>query len=353
MTPEPSVGPSPSSLPSEGRLVLVAGGDVDFGRLRGQALLRDPMRDDLAPLRPLFDSADVRFANLESTITDQGGETQAPWSRLVFTAPPAAARVLAGAGIDLVSLANNHAWDYGEAGLFETFERLERAGVAWVGAGRNRDEAYRPSAIDRRGQRMAFIAVTGIWNQALDPHPGEERIANADGDALGKAIRSVRSAPDVDRVVVSFHGGDEYVDRPLPRVRALLTGALDAGADAVIGHHPHVIQRVEIHDGKPILYSLGNLLMRMPNGEPWTEYGLVARLTFERRGPIDVEVCPLRTSGLDVVPLAADPERSFHEAYFRHRFEQLLRDGAAVDPQSSVTLARFGVDGCAKVTAGR
>src|SRR5690606_18733724 len=143
-----------------------------FGRLRGQRLMREPDRDDFAPLRHLLDPADVRFVNLECTISDQGGETQSPIMKLVFAAPPGTEKALARAGIDIVSLANNHAWDYGKSALFETFDRLEAAKVQYVGAGRTRARAYAPEIVEIGGRKLAFVAVTAIWNQELSPHPG-------------------------------------------------------------------------------------------------------------------------------------------------------------------------------------
>lgn len=347
------VAATAATLPIElrSRVVLVAGGDVDMSRVRGQVLLRDPEADGLDALAEILETADLSFANLESMIVDRGSETQSSWSVLVFSAPPAAAPALARAHLDLVSLANNHAWDYGEAGLFETFEHLDRAGVPWVGAGRTREAAQAPVVLTKNGQRIAFVAATGIWNQAVDPHPGKDKVFDARAADLYAAISAARALPSIDRVIVSYHGGDEYVDRPLPGTRALLRGAIDAGADAVIGHHPHVVQRVEIYGGRPIFYSLGNMLMRAANAEPWTEYGMLARLSIpaEPSDPISAEICPLRTFGLDAIPLGKDPLRKVTEPYFRVRFERLLRDGAKEEPASAVSLDAFGADGCAEV----
>jgi poly-gamma-glutamate synthesis protein (capsule biosynthesis protein) len=106
-------------------LVVVAGGDVSFGRECGQELLADANYNPLEPLAPVLDSADLRLVNLESTLTDQGGLTQSPKNRLIFTGPPEGALSLARAGIDVVSVANNHAWDFHEAGFRETLGYLD------------------------------------------------------------------------------------------------------------------------------------------------------------------------------------------------------------------------------------
>ncbi|MEM9692120.1 MAG: CapA family protein [Myxococcota bacterium] len=330
-------------------LVLVAGGDVSFGRMRGQRLLRQPARDDFASLRYLLDPADLRFVNLECTISDRDGETQHPGNRLVFTAPPPAAPALARAGIDIVSLANNHAWDYGRAALFETFTRLEEAGVRYVGAGRTAAQAYGPVVVSTPRGRVAFVAVTDIWNQAFEPHPRKEIVADA---VLERLVDSVEKAKrQGDWVVVSHHGGYEYNPRPHQGTRRLLQAAVDAGADAVIGHHPHVTQRVSLYRGRPIFYSLGNLMMRMKTGEPWTQYGFLARLRLADHRQPEAELCLYRIDGLDPVPLGRDPQREVHERMFRFRYEQLLHTGSLVEPDQAVRLGAFDADGCAPVIA--
>lgn len=351
--------PTPRRL----KLVLVAGGDVELGRMRGQLLLREPERNDFAPLAELFGAADVRFVNLECPISDQKGQTESPHNKLVFTAPPAAAAALARGGIDIVSLANNHAWDYGKVGLFETFDHLQRERVAWVGAGKSKEQAYAPVLVERDDFTVAFLAVTDVWNQELSPHPGKEYVADADAHVLAESVRKARALPGVDRVVVSHHGGYEYVDQPHDVTRALARAAIAAGADAFIGHHSHVVQRVAFVDGKPVFYGLGNLLMRMASGKPWTELGALARITWrksENRSDADagvagatrhgdVAICPVRIHGLDPVPLAKDPDRRRIEGHFRAQLERLLRAGSIVEPATAATLGEFGADGCASL----
>ena len=113
--------------------MLAAGGDVNFGRECGQAILRDISYAPFADLNEAWTSADVRFVNLESQLSDQHGLTQSPTHRLIFTGPPGGADVLANARVSLVSTANNHAWDFGKSALFETIANLERAEIAGNG----------------------------------------------------------------------------------------------------------------------------------------------------------------------------------------------------------------------------
>lgn len=337
-----------AASPRRDEITLIAAGDVSFGRLRGQLLLQEPERNDFEPLSELLEGADIRFVNLESQLSDQGGQTVSPINKLVFVGPPTGAGALKTAGIDIVSLANNHAWDYGREALLDTLSHLDARGVAYAGAGRDREAAYSPQIVERDGFRVAFVAVTDIWNQGLlRHHAGREHVADADRKALLKMVREARSLDGVAAVVVSYHGGYEYVDTPHEGTRELLRAAVRAGADVVLGHHPHVLQRVEMVQGRPVFYSLGNLLMRMTTGKPWTEWGALARLTLTRTGPPRAEICPYRIFGLRPVPLADDPNRRRHEAFFRFRFERLLRVAELVDPGSEATLGEFGDDGCA------
>ncbi|HTN86184.1 MAG TPA: CapA family protein [Sorangium sp.] len=324
-------------------ITLIAGGDVCLGKALGQELLRNPAHDPFAPVAALFASADVRFINLENQLSDQGGETQHRLQPLVFTGPPAGADALARAGITVVSLANNHMWDYGKGAFLDTLGHLERAGVAYAGAGRTRMQAYAPVIVERRGFRVAVLAVTGIWNQgSLWQHPAREFVAAAERDGLAAAVRAARKQPGVDAVVVSYHGGTEYLDTPLPQARALASAAIDAGADAFLGHHPHVLQGIELRRGRPIFYSLGNFIMKVKRTGPAVELAMLARLRLRRGAPPLAEICPVRSEGLETVPLAADPRRAETEAAF---IERMRHVSAFVDAEPAI--GPFAADGCA------
>ena len=173
--PEPPKQAEPAPSPS---LVVFAGGDVNFGRECGQAILKDPSYDPFAAVAPVWADADLRFANLESQLSDQDGETQSPRNRLIFTGPPGGADTLARANIHVVSTANNHAWDYGRKAMFETLSNLKRAGVAHVGTGENLAEAYRPAVFEIKGWSIAIFAVTHIWNYGhIHEHQGQRHVA--------------------------------------------------------------------------------------------------------------------------------------------------------------------------------
>lgn len=331
-------------MAAERGLTVLFGGDVELARVLGQRLIKEPDYQPLAPIAGWLASADVRFVNLESPLSDQHGETQSPNQALVFNGPPAGARTLAGAGIDAVSTANNHAFDYGLRGLRETRANLAAAGVLAVGTGESVDEAELPIVLERHGFRLAIVAATEVWNQGPST-AARTHVAALDLDRLIAAIQRVRHPSEgqaVDAVAVSLHIGEEYQDQPLARTRALCRALVDAGADVVVGHHPHVPQGIEHHRGRPILYSLGNLVMRMHSGHPATGESFLARVRFEGGG-IGLSVCPYRIVGHEPRPLAADGGR--HDE--ARAFERRLRTLSA--PLGTVSLGPWTADGCLDV----
>ncbi|WP_050433341.1 CapA family protein [Chondromyces crocatus] len=335
--------PSPRPAPRPGTFTLLAGGDICLGKGLGKTLLDDPTFDPFEHLTGLLATADVRFANLESQISDQKGETQHPKNPLVFVGPPIGADALGRAGFDLVSLANNHMWDYGERAFYDTLDHLDRVGVAYVGAGRNFTSAYGPVILERNGVRVAIVAVTDIWNQGVIwSHAARDRVAAADLNAIGVTVRALKKRSDIDLVVVSQHGGGEYLDTPLPFTRKFARAAIDAGADAFLGHHPHVFHGVEMRKGKPIFYSLGSFVMRVSREHPDAPLGMVARLALRRGEAPTAEVCPVRNADLKAYPLAVDPQRAATEAAFTERFQRISGNN-----KPAAALGAFTPEGCA------
>jgi poly-gamma-glutamate capsule biosynthesis protein CapA/YwtB (metallophosphatase superfamily) len=316
-----------------------------MGRAMGQKLLREPGFNPFTTVAALLAGVDVRFANLEGPLSEQRGETMSRSNMLIFTGPPAGADALARAGFTVVSTANNHAWDYGEAALGETIANLDRVGVRHAGTGSTLEEAWRPAVIEAGGRRIAFIAATDVWNFGpLAEHPASAHVAEASPDAIARGVTAARALPGVDAVIASVHGGYEYVDTPSPRMVAIAHAAIDAGASAFFGHHPHVVQGVEWYRGKPVFYSLGNLLMQMVVGHEWTGWGFVARVVVEPGGAVSrAEACPYRILGLAPLPLAGDPAAGALQGVF---FAHLRAVSASV---GKVKIGAPADDGCAPI----
>lgn len=282
-------------------ITIVAVGDVNLGRQLGRRILAGGKNYPFAAVRDEIAAADIAFANLESQISDQNGVTEGA-SNLVFTAPPEAADAIADAGFDVVSTANNHAWDFGERAMRETLENLARVRVAAAGTGETLDEAYRPAIVERNGWRVAFLAVTGVFNSPFETSPARNHVAWADPLLVALKIKQLRTE-GIDFVVVSYHGGNEYQAETTDETRAFARACIDAGADAFIGHHPHVVQGMEWYGGKPVLYSLGNFVFKQ--FDPWTNRGLAVRLTLRDDGEVGVEYLPVHA---DFQPRFLSPE---------------------------------------------
>jgi poly-gamma-glutamate capsule biosynthesis protein CapA/YwtB (metallophosphatase superfamily) len=306
--PPSTATPAPAPPPAK-PLVIVAGGDVNFGRECGQAILADARYDPFRYMAPLWGDADLRFVNLESQLSEQQGETQSPRNRLVFTGPPGGADTLAQAGIAVVSTANNHAWDYGRGALFETLDNLSRASVKKAGTGRTLDEAYAPAVVDVGGRRVAVVAVTQIWNDGpIDQHEGRHHVAWARPNRVRAALERARR--EADFVLLSYHGGAEYIDAPVHPTRRFIDTAIKTGlVDVVIGHHPHVPQGVGFVRGRPVFYSLGNFVFAGHDWAPWTLTGLVARIEVDAARSVRVSACAVALDGHVPKPIPAGDAR--------------------------------------------
>jgi len=294
---QPAVSPLVVGVPIiRETLRLSAVGDLNLGRaVTWDYLLKG---DTLYPFRALRDTlqaADILFGNLESPIAPVGHPYERTGSP-VFSAPPVAADALVLAGFDVVSNANNHAWDAGLVGVFETVRQLDRVGLPHAGTGRTLADAHRPAILKRKGWRVAFFALTRAYNPApgrFYTHIGSRYIAYADSAWLYPAIRRIKASGEADLVVVSMHAGEELAVRPDDRMRLFFQGAIAAGADICLGHHPHVLQPVEWYRDRPIVYSMGNFIFQQR--APWTGLSGVFQFTIAPDGAIALDLLPARS----------------------------------------------------------
>ncbi|MCL1828811.1 MAG: CapA family protein [Oscillospiraceae bacterium] len=205
-------------------------------------------------------AADVLMPGNEFAFTSGGAPL--PGKTYSFRSPPETVRILADMGANIAFLANNHVFDYGPEGLSDTLKTLREAGIPPVGAGMDINEASQPVYYIVKGKKIAFVAAGcieryGIFTPgASEAAPGIFRTDEKDPEALKEVIKA--AAENSDFVVVYFHWGVEGSSTPEPYQRELARISIEAGADAVLGSHPHVLQGAEFHNGKPIIYSLGN-----------------------------------------------------------------------------------------------
>ncbi len=253
-----AVAATSSTLAAAPAVSIVSGGDT-IGDRGVKAYLAIHGADAVfAGIAPTLRAADAAWVNLESPLT--GTSDPFPGKDVHFQGDPRLAAGLANAGIDVVNMANNHAVDQSQAGLLESIRRVKAAGVKVVGAGKNAAAARQPAIVQTsRGATIGFLGWTDIIWPGYEAGSGPGvATARTDMSQVTRAIRRLKVR--VDYVVVCFHWGVEYTDRPIAAQVSEAHAAIDAGADMVIGHHPHVLQGAQLYKGHFIIYSLGDLV---------------------------------------------------------------------------------------------
>ena len=253
------VAPS-REVTEDGRLVLAFGGDVIAHEAVRVAAARGGYEAIAEGAREALHGVDLAFANLESPVTERAVRR----GDMIFHADDALVGAIRGVGFEVVSVANNHAYDQGRAGLADTLEAVERHGLVAVGAGATYQSACEPRWIERRGIRIAFLARTLVMNFEEAPARGMPEVCMLAEGPLQRAARAARAA-GADLVIASLHWGNEYERAPRREQVEAAHRLAGAGVDLVIGHHPHVLQPVESVRGPSghetlVAYSLGNLI---------------------------------------------------------------------------------------------
>jgi len=229
---------------------------------------------------------DLTIANLESPLARSGVEFSEKKYR--FRGDPAIAAALKKNGIGLVTLANNHSMDFGGGALQETLEHLQQAGVAWVGAGKNLAEAREMALYTIKGKKIAFLGYS--LTQPTEFFAGKERPGTAPGYEKYYREDIRRARQQADYVIVSFHWGTEGKQETQGYQRVAAHQAIDAGADVIIGHHPHVLRGIERYQRGIIFYSLGNFTFASKGNTAATSAMIRLQLDGDQRS---AEILPL------------------------------------------------------------
>ena len=227
-------------------------GDVMLADGPGRAISRG--QDPFGAVMAAMKDADLRIANLECVIATGGRRAVKPWT---FRAHPRVLAVLR-RHVDVVSLANNHSGDFGPDAFAQMLGRLQQAGLPYFGGGVDLRAAHRPAIIERQGLRIALLGYNEMFPRRFEASPVSPGVAWADEEQIVADIRAARAQADV--VIPYMHWGQEHSDTSHARQHALARLMIRAGADAVVGTHPHVRQDTELIDGKPVIYSLGNFV---------------------------------------------------------------------------------------------
>lgn len=253
----PSGVPAAPAAPPRGRLVVHGTGDVNLDPGYIPALRARGYDHAWSGLGGLFATDDLTVVNLECPVSDRGVLVPKQFN---FRCDPAALPAAKAAGVDVANLANNHSGDFGPAALLDSVERLRGAGIAPVGVGADVATATTPAVFERGGWRIAVLGFGGVV-PAGDWLAGPDRPGMASGDDTAAMVAAVRAAAArADLVFVTVHWGVELDTRPRPDDVVRAHALIDAGADAIFGHHAHRLQPMESYGGRPIAWGLGNFV---------------------------------------------------------------------------------------------
>ncbi|HEY2494251.1 MAG TPA: CapA family protein [Paenibacillus sp.] len=293
------------------KLTFHFAGDMIFSGKVEERLMKEGYSYPFEHLGDLFLKDDLTIANLETPVTTGG--VGALNKQFVFKSSPEALLAIEQAGIDAVSLANNHILDQGVPGLLDTLKYLDNSSIEYAGAGKNAEEAYAPKYFSRKGVTIAFVSATRVapetsWFAGKDT-PG---VAQAYDPA--QVIKSVAEArKNADIVIVMAHWGKERATVLEAHQTTLAHSFIDAGADLVIGGHSHVLQGLEQYKGKWIAYSTGNFIFTKSTTEA-TWKTAVFEATCTKKGQCDMKLIPFHAEiGQPVPMLAADGEKLMKE----------------------------------------
>ena len=265
----------------QGVVRIVFAGDVMLDGGPGHTIVHGG--DPFAEFESVLRGADISVCNLECVLADGGEQVLKPYT---FRAPQESLPLLQ-KYFTAVGLANNHMGDFGKDAFARELTTLENAKLPYFGGGRNRQEARRPLILERNGVRVALLGYNDFQSRAFaagEDTPGNARL---DNDEVLADVRTARNAADV--VIPFLHWGREMSPEPTKWQREFARQVIDAGASAVVGGHPHVIQTVDIYKGRPIVYSLGNFVFDYYPVDPEVWTGWVVRLTIGRSREVALE----------------------------------------------------------------
>ncbi|MDZ7346542.1 MAG: CapA family protein [candidate division KSB1 bacterium] len=278
---------APFYIADTGRVEVAAAGDLMLGSWIVDKVKKEGVDAPFEYTRQWLSAADVAVVNLEAPFADSGRlfvEKQ-----YTFKVPTFMVEGMVNAGIDVVTLANNHIMDYGCDGLMSTIATLDRAGIRYCGGGQNLDQACAPVIMEVRGLRLAFIGLTTCYPDEFWATPTRCGTCNYAEPRIEEMIRLARQQADV--VIVNIHWGVEKSKEANSLQIERAHRLIDAGVDVIIGHHPHVLQGFEIYKDKLIAYSLGNYIFGSLSENAHT--AAILRLFFTKEGWVEAQIVPL------------------------------------------------------------
>jgi poly-gamma-glutamate capsule biosynthesis protein CapA/YwtB (metallophosphatase superfamily) len=259
---------------------FMAVGDVMLGRGVYDKIKEYGPDYPFEKIKDLISRADIAFCNMECSVSPS---SKRKFKNCNFCIRPEDALGLKDAGFDVVSLANNHMFDCEKNGILSTTEFLKEERIKFTGAGKTDKYALRPATIDLKDTRIGFLAFSAYPMTWVNVRAGEPSIAFYDSAKATEAVRKLKGNADV--VVVSMHWGEEYQKSPNESQVRIARQLIDAGADLILGHHPHVLQEIEEYNGGVIVYSLGNFVFDQKKKE--TQKSIIFKARLSRDGVVE------------------------------------------------------------------
>ncbi|QQZ59040.1 CapA family protein [Paenibacillus sonchi] len=284
---------SQEASPQE-KINLAFAGDILLDGFVGDQIAKYGVNFPFAKVAPALKKADIAFANLETPVSVRG---KAAEKTFAFRSKPAALAGLNAAGIDGVTLANNHILDFGQDAMLDTLVHLDKYKIGHTGAGKNSNEAFRPYVQTVKNQKIAILGVSRVLSSpswyAGKNNPGAAS-AYTPEPMLG-AIK--KSAKENDYTIVYIHWNNEFKDYPEPYARNLAKQMIDSGADIIIGAHSHCLMGIEYYKHKPIYYSLGNFVFnRSTRGGDKTIHSMLVNFEISNNR-VKSRITPVKITG--------------------------------------------------------
>lgn len=248
--------------------------------------------DKSKELTELLNKSDISFANLEGPASSEGADLKNLYS---FRMNPVVIPTLKGAGFDILSVANNHAGDWGHPAFADTLARLKENEISYTGGGNNKNEAETPVIIEKYGMKIGYLGFSDVGPSYLKTDTDKAGILLANDPRASEIIEN--ASRQVDYLVVSFHFGDEYKTVHNKRQETLAHMAIDSGAKIVTGHHPHVVEDTEIYKNGFIAYSLGNFIFDQSWSKPTME-GMILEIKLNRDGNMTIRKNPTKLNSV-------------------------------------------------------
>ncbi|HEY9061787.1 MAG TPA: CapA family protein [Pseudobacteroides sp.] len=324
-TPIPTKVPTKAPQSKKDTITLSFAGDVLLDRNVANVISQKGAKFILSDVKPVLAASDISMINLECPISTRG--TKAKDKQFTFRAKPSSVEALTSAGIDIVTLANNHILDFGTDAMLDTFTNLDKAGIKYVGAGYDLDKASMAKYYNLNGSNVAILGSSHVipvveWAAGKNS-PGVATTYNP--ARLLSEISNAKKKADI--VVVYLHWGTERNTKPDTYQRNLAKKYIDSGADLVIGSHPHVLQGFEYYKGKLIAYSLGNFVFTNIKNDT-----MILNVKFNRDKSYTASVSACAIDNYRPVLLKDKPKQT---ALFNKL--QQLSFGARIDPNGIIS----------------